>query len=93
MAIPHRKNVNKYFPESEETQNGHMQNQRQRVRSTKVKIKIEDKNLEKKQKEIEKLTKERDIYIKVYEAKDTMYTDQTGKFSVISSRGNKYMRA
>ena len=47
--------------------------------------------MEKKQKEIEKLTKERDIYIKVYEAKDTMYTDQTGKFSVISSRGNKYM--
>ena len=29
-------NVHKHFPESEETQKGHMQNQRQGVRSTKV---------------------------------------------------------
>ena len=39
------KNVNKYFPESEETQQGHMRNQRQGVRSTKIRIKqpaIED---------------------------------------------------
>ena len=32
-------NVNKYFTESEETQQGHMRNQRQGVRSTKIKIK------------------------------------------------------
>ena len=30
------KNVNKYFPESEETQRGHMRNQRQGVRSTQL---------------------------------------------------------
>ena len=32
-----------------------------------------------------------DIYIRVYEPKDTIYTDQTGNFPVVSSRGNKYM--
>ena len=36
------KNVNKYFPESEETQQGHMRGQRQNVRYTKVKTKTLD---------------------------------------------------
>ena len=37
------KNLNKYFPEPEETQQGHMKSQRQGVCSTKAKIKVEDK--------------------------------------------------
>ena len=34
MAIDKRKNVNKYFPESEETQKGHMRNLHKNMRST-----------------------------------------------------------
>ena len=81
------KNVSKYFPESEETQQGHMKNQRQGVRSTKVKVK--DANLE----ELPTTTmpKKNDILISTYNTQETMYTDQTGKFPFISSRGNKYI--
>ncbi|EJK61557.1 hypothetical protein THAOC_17934, partial [Thalassiosira oceanica] len=32
-----------------------------------------------------------DVYIKVYEAKDTIFSDQTGRFSVTSQAGNKYI--
>ena len=32
------KNVNKHFPESEETQKGHMRNQQQEVRPTKIRL-------------------------------------------------------
>ena len=31
-----------------------------------------------------------DVIIQVYDTADTLYTDQTGKFPVVSSRGNKY---
>ena len=76
------KNVNKYFPESEETQYGHMRGQRQGVRSTKVKAETEAEETPK--------AKEHDIHIMVYDPKEVMYTDQTGKFPHMSSRGNKY---
>lgn len=35
--------------------------------------------------------KHRDIFIQVYEEKDLVYSDQTGKFPTTSSRGNKYL--
>ena len=35
--------------------------------------------------------KENDIIIEVYDPKETMYTDQTGKFPHVSSQGNRYM--
>ena len=36
-------------------------------------------------------TKQHDIYIDVDQVKDTIYTDQTGKFPITSSRGHKYI--
>ena len=33
----------------------------------------------------------RDVYIKIHNASDTMYTDQTGHFPATSSTGNKYI--
>ena len=63
------KNVNKYFPESEETQQGHMWGQQQGVRSTKVKIKIEDNDNEKEGDEKQVEVKHHDIYIKFYDPK------------------------
>ena len=79
------KNVNKHFPESEETQKGHMKSQRQGVRSTK----ITPKKQEPQETQQEQPT-ENDIIIRTYDTNDTMYTDQTGKFPHTSSRGNRY---
>jgi hypothetical protein len=35
--------------------------------------------------------KKHDILILVYNAKATMYSDQSGKFPAVSSKGNKYV--
>ena len=35
--------------------------------------------------------KKRDIFTKVYESRNTMFTDQTGQFPKQSQRGNKYI--
>ena len=97
--------MNKFFPESDETQQGHMRGQRQGVHSTKPKkndkpqrIQItveEEKESEKLQGEDTRNTKpikkENDILIEVYSPKETMYTDQTGKFPHVSSQGNRYI--
>ena len=37
------------------------------------------------------LPKHQDIYIEINDAKETMYTDQTGVFTVTSKKGNKYI--
>eukprot|EP00804_Cyclotella_cryptica_P012914 CCRYP_002274-RA/>CCRYP_002274-RA protein AED:0.23 eAED:0.09 QI:0/0/0/1/0/0/2/0/1265 len=76
------KNVNKHFPQSEETQQGHMKNQRQGVRSTKQHAQpIAPPPTHPQQ---------NDIYIKTYDTNNTLYTDQTGKFPHVSSRGYRY---
>eukprot|EP00804_Cyclotella_cryptica_P020437 CCRYP_014425-RA/>CCRYP_014425-RA protein AED:0.04 eAED:0.02 QI:0/0/0/1/1/1/2/0/1218 len=74
-------NVHKHFPQSEETQQGHMRSQRQGVRSTKTTLQAP-------------LTlpslPHHDIFVKTYDTRDTVYSDQTGKFPHVSSRGNRY---
>ena len=35
--------------------------------------------------------KKRDVYISVYNTRETIFTDQTGKFPTRSQRGNKYI--
>ena len=70
-----------------------MKCQRQGVRSTKVKIKVEP-GLEEEEEQDGKgedgNEDDNDIMITVYNTNKTMYTDQTGKFPTVSSRGNKY---
>ena len=80
-------NVNKYLPESEETQKGHMNHQRQGVRSTKPKA----VNFEDVDKSLTYGIREKNIYIKVVEVSNTIYTDQTGRFPVTSSSGHYIM--
>ena len=89
-------NVNKYYPETDATPMGHLNQQRQGVRSTKQKKKkkvnlppIED---------IEEVDtsslvgkKEHDVYIKVHDLRGTVYSDQTGKFPYRSKRGYQYI--
>ena len=78
--------VNKHFPESNETDKGHMKLQRMNVRSTK-KMEETDKPGENNS----PMPKKEDVYINVFNAHDTVYTDQTGGFPITSSRGNKYI--
>eukprot|EP00804_Cyclotella_cryptica_P023552 CCRYP_018913-RA/>CCRYP_018913-RA protein AED:0.17 eAED:0.19 QI:0/0/0/1/0.25/0/5/0/1080 len=81
-------NINKFFPESEETQKGHMRQQRQGVRSTKI---VDEDATSEGFKQAPGI-KHKDVYLRVYDAtKRTMYTDQTGRVPIVSSRGNKYI--
>jgi hypothetical protein len=79
------KNVAKCFPESEETQKGHMRGQCQRVQSTKVAEPTEDAPTTLPHQ------KKNDILITEHEVKSLMYADQTGLFPAVSSLGNKYV--
>ena len=65
--------VNKYFPESDETQKGHMKQQRQNVSSTKANSNDDmSEDLEIKR----PLEQKKDEYVKVYDAtKRSMYID------------------
>ena len=75
--------VRRHFPESDETQKGHMKRQRQGVRSTRVREETEP--------DLPAIPKAKDIYIKIHNAHETMHTDQTGRFPATSSRGNQYI--
>ena len=85
------KAVNKHFPESDETQQGHMRSIKQGVRSTKKK----KEPMEIKQEHGTLLTiplkKHNDIFITIDDAKETIYTDQTGAFPTRSRSGNRYI--
>ena len=76
--------VRKHFPDSDETQQGHMKRQRQGVRSTK-----QTANNEKRTTPNAK--KMHDVYIKIHNVIETMHTDQTGRFPATSTRGNQYI--
>eukprot|EP00804_Cyclotella_cryptica_P029060 CCRYP_005247-RA/>CCRYP_005247-RA protein AED:0.20 eAED:0.15 QI:0/0/0/1/0/0/4/0/830 len=76
------KNIHKHFPQSEETQQGHMRNQRQGTRSTKQALPQAEPRTP--------LPQLHDIFIRTYDTHGTLYTDQTGKFPHLSSQGNRY---
>jgi len=86
--------IAKHFPDSDETQKGHMKGQRKGVRSMKVKqtveIKIEPGTEETTHHHIP-AKKMNDIFVKTYELSDEIHTDQTGKFPVTSQRGYRYI--
>jgi hypothetical protein len=80
-------NISRHFPESDETQKGHMKQTKQGVRSTK--IVDEDAMLRFKQ---QPGVKHKDVYLMVFDAtKKSMFSDQTGKFPITSAQGNKYI--
>ena len=81
-------NVNTFFPESDATHKGHMKAQRQGVRSTKEKEKSTDSE-ENKSPAAGK--REKDVFIKIWDTKEKMFTDQTGKFPYQSVNGNRYL--
>jgi hypothetical protein len=103
------KSVHKYFPESDETKQGHMKKQHQNVQSTKIKIKpnkdepvpdlgnhediptnaANPNTINNQQKA--KPKKMHDMFTQIHNANNTAHSDQTGRFPVTSSSGNRYM--
>ena len=79
------KAVNRHFPESIETQKGHMKKQRQNVRSTKQKIVVGETPQDD---ELRRAVTKHHILVKIINADETVFTDQTGRLPVQSSRGN-----
>ena len=61
-----------------------MKRQHQGVRSTKVQEETGKLNLP-------AIPKAKDVYIKEYNATETMHSNQTGRFTATSSRGNQYV--
>ncbi len=76
--------VRKHFPDSDETQQGHMKRQCQGVRSTK-------QQTDEGQLTTPTTKKMHDVYVKIHNASETMHTDQTGRFPATSSKGNQYI--
>ena len=80
-----KKNVKRYYPETDETPKGHLNQTQKNIGST--------KRVPFQEADTKKLfgKKKRDVYVKVYDLKETSYSDQTGKFPKTSQRGNKYV--
>jgi len=81
--------VNKHCPDANETQQGHIRAQRQGVRSSKVKAKAAKPEKTKDQNNPE--PKQNDVFMKIIDMKDTIYTDETGQFPHLSSKDNRYI--
>ena len=80
------RNVQKYYPETIETEKGHLNQTRKNVRSTKAKSApletCDTSQLHGK--------KVRNVYTETYMVHETMFSNQTGQFPTRSQRGNKY---
>jgi hypothetical protein len=79
------KNINKFFPESDETQKGHMKQTKQGVRSTKV---IDEDAMLKAEAILQPKpgVKHKEVYLRVFNATNkAMYTDQPGRFPITSA--------
>ena len=63
-----------------------MKGLRQGLCSTKEKVEMENDKHPK-----EAIKKEHDVYVKVLDLKETIYTNQTGQFPFTSSEGNRYI--
>ena len=81
----------KQFPESDKTHQGHMRNIKQGIRSTKAKKPAETIMLNNDTVLTLPLKKQNDIFVSVRNAKETMYTNQTGAISTRSRKGNQYV--
>ena len=81
------RNIKKYYPETTETPKGHLNQTRKNVCSTKPKpVPMETPD-------VATLRGQSvcDVYTKVYDVRNTVFSDQTGQFPTRSQRGNKYI--
>jgi hypothetical protein len=80
--------IKRHFPESNETQCGHLKKQRQHVRSTKQALQNQRMN---NSPQTDTAPEKDIIHMSIFNTCDTVYTDQTGKFPITLNRGNKYI--
>jgi hypothetical protein len=81
------RNVQKYYPETTKTAKGHLNQTRKSVRSTKVKATpLETCNISHLHGK-----KVCDVHTQTYMVCKTMFSNQTGRFSIQSLCGNKYI--
>ena len=80
-----KKNINKYYPETNETPKGHMNQQQKNVRSTKTPFEVCHVVA------VLRGKKMKDIYVRTYDTRETSFIDQTGQFPKQSKRGHKYI--
>jgi hypothetical protein len=78
--------VEKYLSKSTSTAKGHLNQQRQNARTTN----IEDEQLIDSKTDQDHGIKTQFVYAALIDA-GQIYTDQTGRFPVVSSKGNKYI--
>eukprot|EP00804_Cyclotella_cryptica_P016134 CCRYP_004248-RC/>CCRYP_004248-RC protein AED:0.42 eAED:0.42 QI:0/-1/0/1/-1/0/1/0/390 len=81
------KNVLKYYPDSAETPQGHLNQTRKNVPLYQAQIGA----LEEVHSNQLRGRKVQDIYTTTYQVRDTIFTDQTGQFPIRSQAGNKYI--
>ena len=82
-------NVARYYPDTNETPKRHLNQSRKNVSSNKPKrTPLEVSKTAKLQG-----NKVRDVYTIMYEVRNTVFSDQTGKFPSCSQWGNKYIMA
>ena len=81
------RNVAKYYQKTTETPKGHLNQTRKNVRSTNPKT----KPFEKTDASTLRGKKVQDVYTKFYDVRNTVFSDQTGKFLTRSKRSNKYI--
>ena len=85
------KAVRKHYPETVVTAKGHMKRTKSGVRSTKEPI-SEPEEITAAEKDLRAMRKKhKDVYVAIKDFNDMIYTDQTGKFPVVSSNGHKYI--
>ena len=83
--ILNKRNVNKYYPDTGETPKRHMNLMRKNVRSTKRAPLESFVSAEMKGKKVQ------DVYVRVYDAQETTFLDQTRQYPTQSKQGNKYI--
>jgi hypothetical protein len=79
------RNINKYYLDTNKTPKVHMNQTQKNVQSTK-RFPLESFSTTEMQGK-----KVRDVYVKVYDTRETTFSDQKGKFPTRSKRGNKYI--
>lgn len=80
------RNVNKYYPDTAKTPKGHMNQKRKNLYSTKRQpFEICNAAFRLRGK------KEQDVFMKTYNVRETIFSDQTGQYPTTSQRGNKYI--
>lgn len=83
--LVNEKNVRKYYPETIETAQGHLNQQRKNVRSTKRPFEECNAAAALRGKKV------KDILVRTYDVRETIFSDQTGRFPTQSRSGNKYI--